>query len=210
METCGKEDVLGEFVEELKGGRREAASKIYEFTKPILDSYFGYAMYVWRYPADRTVVSDLVVETNTRFCTKAYMFEKRQDQPAIGLLYGFARNVWREYDRQQRRTLRCTQLPPQYADGPKDSKNEPHTSALRDACSVAVREAVGRLKDGNAGLYDVFYDFYFGDLSRAEIAEKRGLSIGTVKSRLHRAENFLRDSLEHLQGIGNPFTESRS
>ena len=67
---------------------------------------------------------------------------------------------------------------------------EPDDDAI--GARVDVRRAVGRLSDRERVVVE---QYYWHDLSCAEIADALELPVGTVKIRLHRARHKLREDL---------------
>jgi RNA polymerase sigma factor (sigma-70 family) len=76
------------------------------------------------------------------------------------------------------------------------------SSAICDA--DAVKSSLAQLPSDTRHLFQLFFE---NGLTHPEIAEKTGLPLGTVKTRLRRGLISIR---EHLQGIGNPNTHSAS
>lgn len=65
----------------------------------------------------------------------------------------------------------------------------------------AVQEGLRELADHEREIVRLVF---FEDLSHAQIAERLGIPVGTVKSRLHRANRRLAESLAHLRGESWP------
>ena len=76
--------------------------------------------------------------------------------------------------------------------GPGDSTRSPEADAIMWEQQRAVLQAVSGLRDDDRLV--VAYRYFF-DLSEAEMAEALGWARGTVKSRLSRALERLRNSL---------------
>ena len=79
--------------------------------------------------------------------------------------------------------------------GPGDSAPSPEADAITREQQRAVLQAVSGLRDDDRLV--VAYRYFF-DLSEAEMAEALGCARGTVKSRLSRALERLRNSLTEL------------
>jgi RNA polymerase sigma-70 factor (ECF subfamily) len=65
----------------------------------------------------------------------------------------------------------------------------------------AVQEALRGLADREREIVRLAF---FEDLGHAQISERLGIPVGTVKSRLHRANRRLAESLAHLRGESWP------
>ena len=65
----------------------------------------------------------------------------------------------------------------------------------------AVQEGLRGLADHEREIVQLVF---FEDLGHAQIAERLGIPVGTVKSRLHRANRRLAESLAHLRGESWP------
>lgn len=76
---------------------------------------------------------------------------------------------------------------------------DPESEAIREQSTAAVREAIEKLP---AEYRVVLVARDIDELSGEETAEALGLTVGAVKSRLHRARLFLRQHLENKFGTG--------
>jgi RNA polymerase sigma-70 factor, ECF subfamily len=121
-------------------------------------------------------------------------------RPVKPWLYGIASNLMRHYWRKERRMLRAyarTGVDPVLAE--KDVSTE-----LLDA--QAVRPALAAaLADLRREERDVLLLHAWAELSDAEVADALSLPIGTVKSRLSRAREHVRN---HLGAIGQVEAEN--
>lgn len=122
-------------------------------------------------------------------------FRRRDDyeparRSAAPWLYGIATNLLRSHHRsERRRILAYARMPPE---------TEPDHSADADARvdAEARAGAIERaLADLDAGDRDVILLHALAELSYQEIADAIGIPIGTVRSRLHRARQQLREPL---------------
>jgi RNA polymerase sigma-70 factor (ECF subfamily) len=105
-------------------------------------------------------------------------------RPVRPWLYGIAANVMRHHWRKERRMLRAyarTGLDPVF------TEDEPDT---------ASRELADALADLRREEREVLLLTAWAELTDAEIADALGLPVGTVKSRLSRAREKLRNQLD--------------
>jgi RNA polymerase sigma factor (sigma-70 family) len=113
-----------------------------------------------------------------------------QSRPLRPWLYGIAANLSRRHWRDERRKLRAyarTGIDPVVADD--DEPNE-RLDARGRARELAAALAELRPRDREIVLLHAW-----ADLTDSEIAEALSLPVGTVKSRLHRARERLRNHL---------------
>lgn len=71
----------------------------------------------------------------------------------------------------------------------------PYRSLSNKQMARAMELAIERLPDDYRDLIDLRH---FGELSYEEIAEVKGMPLGTVKNKLFRARNVLKGELEHF------------
>jgi RNA polymerase sigma-70 factor (ECF subfamily) len=134
---------------------------------------------------------DLVQQTFVRLAAACGTFRNTSSFRAF--LFGVARNVLFEFIRAQ----------------VKGRLSDPdfHTSAIVDvmpglvtrhaqqAQNRLLTEALHRIP---VDLQVVIELYYWEEMSLGELADVVGVPVGTVKSRLHRARQLLKDALEHL------------
>lgn len=75
---------------------------------------------------------------------------------------------------------------------PKDIRPDPLEDLSRRRLGLALHEAIGRLPDDYRELISLRH---YGELPYEEIAELKGMPLGTVKNKLFRARQALRDLL---------------
>lgn len=134
-------------------------------------------------------------------------FDSSKTAPAINWIKEFGRNIFREYDRENRRVPLASANKQRNAEDQTDYANLPQRTAMEEAICTEIRTAVKKLSKEHPELHAILVDFYYQGWSRVVIAERRKLPLGTVKSRLHRAEDLIRKYLPQLEGIGNSFGE---
>jgi RNA polymerase sigma factor (sigma-70 family) len=103
-------------------------------------------------------------------------------------LFGIATNILRHHVRSEWRRRRAISRIPLEHDVGFDSD-----LAERIAARAAGRSLAGVLRDLDEGQREVLLLYALADLSYEEIAEALGISPGTVRSRLHRARQRIRE-----------------
>jgi RNA polymerase sigma factor (sigma-70 family) len=147
-----------------------------------------------RYLARRlgaSVADDLAAET----FSIAFRSWDRLDpeRPVRPWLYGIAANLVRHHWRRERRMLRAyarTGVDPVFAD--EDAADE---RADADARTQELAAALGELRRDER---EILLLHAWAELTDAEIAEALGLPLGTVKSRLSRVRDKLRNRLTEV------------
>jgi RNA polymerase sigma-70 factor (ECF subfamily) len=108
------------------------------------------------------------------------------ERPVRPWLYGIAANLMRHHWRKERRMLRAyarTGLDPVLAE---------------DKSVGDTRELAAALAELRRGEREILLLTAWAELTNAEIADALGLPVGTVKSRLSRAREKLRNRLEPM------------
>lgn len=156
-----------------------------------------YGSLVWgivrRSIKDTTEAEDLVQEVFTEIWRKAAFFDAQvaSETTYVGLI---ARRRSIDYLRRQGRqpgfeTLEAAESIP-----------TPHAAASSIACDPeTIKSSVAALPEDTRELFQLFFEDGF---THPEIAEKTGLPLGTVKTRLRRGLISLREHLQRL-GISN-------
>jgi RNA polymerase sigma-70 factor (ECF subfamily) len=113
-----------------------------------------------------------------------------QSRPVRPWLYGIAANLVRHYWREERRMLRA------YARSGLDRvMDQVDTTVERLDAESQKRALAAELANLRAEERDILLLHAWAELSDAEIAETLSLPLGTVKSRLHRACQRMRNQL---------------
>jgi RNA polymerase sigma-70 factor, ECF subfamily len=141
---------------------------------------------------DQGLAEEMVQETFIKFCQQARNYDAKRGS-VRAWLFTMARSV--AYDIARRPSSRPFlpvedfQLPPQY-----DSVDEALTV-------LAVDQALGKLPSIYATVMRLVRDGF----THSEIAERLGIPIGTVKSRMAKAADALRAELASLRGGDDAF-----
>ena len=150
--------------------------------------------FVHRYLA-RRVGFDLSDDLASETFTTAFRVRARYDLSHSGArpwLLGIATNLIRHHRRAEVRRLRAYErLEAEHAAG----IDEEMVAARADAAAARPRiaRALARVPDRDR---DALLLLAWADLTYAEIAVALGIPIGTVRSRIHRARNRLRELLD--------------
>jgi RNA polymerase sigma-70 factor (ECF subfamily) len=129
-------------------------------------------------------------------------FDRSRDT-AAPWLYGIATNLLRRHRRSEGRRLRATARLGASTDGGQADEDRVIAAADAEALLPAVAEAVLELPDAER---DVLLLFAWEDLTYDDIAAALDVPVGTVRSRLSRARQKVRDLLD-APGEGMTTTE---
>ncbi len=114
-------------------------------------------------------------------------------RPVRPWLYGIAANLVRHHWRKERRMLRAyarTGVDPVFA--------EDDEAVERTDADTRVRELAAALAELRRDEREILLLNAWAELTDSEIADALGLPLGTVKSRLHRTRERLRNQLEEV------------
>lgn len=139
--------------------------------------------YFLRYGLTEETADELAQETLLTIWRKAHLYDPARAS-ASGWIYAIARNLRIDAQRRERRPRATMTL-----DEPPTPEQE--CTALLD--EERVRAAVGALPDDQS---EVVRMAFFEECSHGDIAQRLGLPLGTVKSRIRRAALRLRSALD--------------
>lgn len=129
-------------------------------------------------------VDDVAQETWIRVVRSAKRYDP--EQPFTGWLFAIAWNLVRDHWMKGRN----------FADGELESMP---SGGMSPEDEVIARDHLRRMRDLISTLPDRLAEAvflrYFEELSEREVAERLGVPVGTVKSRIHNALNLLRGEL---------------
>jgi RNA polymerase sigma-70 factor (ECF subfamily) len=147
--------------------------------------------YLLKMTRDAQASEDLMQETMLAIWRKAGQFDPARGH-ASAWIYTIARNIWIDAWRRQRRPAFDLDDPALVADpepdAPKLMEDKQSRAAVHAALETLPKEQVELIKLS-----------FFEEASHSTIAERLGLPIGTVKSRIRLAFGRLRTALEDLK-----------
>jgi RNA polymerase sigma-70 factor (ECF subfamily) len=156
---------------------------------------------VFRFAAGRQgpdEAADIASDTFIRAFDRRDRFRTDREN-ALPWLFGIAANVARERNRKRIRRLRMVRRST-IVFGGDDSRFEVDATDRLDAMSQsqALAGALSKLSEDE---YQVLMLLAIADFSYSDIAESLDIPIGTVRSRIHRARNKMRELLEAERSI---------
>jgi RNA polymerase sigma-70 factor, ECF subfamily len=166
-------------------GDAEAFRKLFEAYAPRVKSY------MMRRGASNNMAEELAQETLLTVWRKASLYSVDKGSPTTWI-FTIARNL--RIDRLRKEET--------WIELPDDYKNEPSTDATPDEAlaeeerRVRVQRALAELPEDQR---EAVVLSYIDGLSQSEIAERLGLPLGTVKSRMRLAYAKIRDAVEDLK-----------
>jgi len=172
-------------------GDREALAALYDQTK---GRVFGLAL---RIVADPMVAEEITLDAYTQAWKEAARFD-RDRASALGWLLMITRSRAVDYLRSKTGRARTQEQEwdPAVHDSGDDAANP--LEALETATTVAiVRGAVGGLEAKKREAIELAF---FGGLTHAEISDRLGAPLGTVKTRIRAALTELRTALNEQGG----------
>ena len=166
---------------------------------------------VFRFAAGRNGfedAGDIASDTFVRAFDRRDRFRTDRES-ALPWLFGIAANVARERNRKRIRRQRMLRRSAGLA-GTDDSRFEADAAERVDAMSQR-RDLTSALESLSEDEYQVLMLLAVADFSYSDIAEALDIPIGTVRSRIHRARNKMRELLEAERPIsGDSVTNGRT
>lgn len=164
-----------------------------------------YGGLVWsiaqRYAKDRSSAEDIVQETFTDLWKSANRYDPSvaTESTFIGML---ARRRAIDFARKESRQPFLEPLP--------DAESLPHVSPEPSAASRCesqdVRDAIKQLPGETQQIFSLHFD---EGMTHPEIAEKTGIPLGTIKTRLRRGLIDVRNILHRLEGVQPSLSSAR-
>lgn len=143
--------------------------------------------YIIRLGANPDTAEEVMQEAMLSVWRKADKFDSSKAN-ASTWIFTLARNLC--IDRMRKERYPTYELPPEEADPNQEDQGQ--QAVVKDRMS----EQLSKLPDGQA---QVIYLSYYEGLSHSEIAERLGIPLGSVKSRMRLAFEKLRSSLGESQ-----------
>lgn len=165
-------------------GDRAAFAELFGHFAPRLKAY------LMRLGSDPAAAEEVVQDVMLTVWRKAAGFDRRQAS-ATTWIFTIARNRRIDRLRRERRPAFDPSDPALVPDGPTDADRTVWTGQVEGR----VRAAIDSLPPEQS---DLIRRAYFEDLSHREIAERSGLPLGTVKSRIRLAMQRLRERIDDL------------
>ncbi len=163
--------------------------------------YDRYSMLVFsvslRVLYDRQLAEDVTQEVFLRLWRRPQSFD-----PTRGRLLSWLMSVTRNRAIDERRRLARRVRTEDASDEPlpdlseNDGRDDPQLALALTEVRWKVREAMQSLPPAQRQVIELGY---FGGLTQVEIAERTGLPLGTVKTRVRLAMNKLRNELQDFQ-----------
>jgi RNA polymerase sigma factor (sigma-70 family) len=174
MRDLSDEQVL----EAIAGGDERALGVLYDRFGRVA---YGVALQVLR---DRALAEDAVQEAFLAIWRSAERYRLERAKPSTWILTLVHRRAVDLVRREDRRRAEPLDEPPETAGG-----EVPEEAGLRER-RVAVQAALGRLPDDQRQALELAY---YGGYTQSELAERLGVPLGTVKSRMFAGLTRLRE-----------------
>ena len=147
----------------------------------------------YRMTGDRSAAEEIVQDTFWKLWRRPDMFDPERGV-LIAWLYTISRNLALDYKRKENR--RPFESVINNIDGRVKGAIVPQMAAMADpSMSKAIRNAMNDLPAEQKSVIDLAY---FEGMTHAEISERLGEALGTVKTRLRLGLNKLRDAMRGL------------
>ena len=167
-----------QLLEAVAGGDERALGVLYDRFGRVA---YGVALQVLR---DRALAEDAVQEAFLAIWRSAERYRLERAKPSTWILTLVHRRAVDLVRREDRRRAEPLDDPPEAAGG-----EVPEEAGLRER-RAAVQAALGRLPDDQRQALELAY---YGGLTQSELAERLGVPLGTVKSRMFAGLTRLRE-----------------
>ena len=161
-----------------------AFASLFDFYAPRLEAW------LMRAGVDSGAAEEICQDVMTTLWRKAHLYDAAKSTPATWL-YRIARN--RRIDLARRNRVVVLEPDDSAFDIPDENVADPDASVDAHDRDVVLREAMTQLPEEQLALVRLAF---FESLSHSAIAERTGLPLGTVKSRIRLAFSRLRRALE--------------
>jgi RNA polymerase sigma factor (sigma-70 family) len=168
----------GQLLEAIAAGDEHALGVLYDRFGRIA---YGVALRILR---DRALAEDAVQEAFLAIWRSAERYRLERAKPSTWILTLVHRRAVDLVRREDRRRAERLDEPPEAAGG-----DVPEEAGLRER-RAAVQAALGRLPDDQRQALELAY---YGGYTQSELAERLGVPLGTVKSRMFAGLTRLRE-----------------
>lgn len=172
---------LKQIIKGCKKGKSESFEKLIDAYSSRLYGFF------YRLSGDRTISEDLLSELFVKLVEKISYYHRGNFD---GWLFRVASNIWHDRLRSKKRQQNAIE-------GRREQLQQQHQ---QERFSDFETQTIDRLDEELEKLDEQSRELivlrYYSQLSFKEIAEIRGLPIGTVLSKVHRGLKSLRESME--------------
>jgi RNA polymerase sigma factor (sigma-70 family) len=168
----------GQLLEAIAAGDEHALGVLYDRFGRIA---YGVALRILR---DRALAEDAVQEAFLAIWRSAERYRLERAKPSTWILTLVHRRAVDLVRREDRRRTEPLDEPPEAAGG-----DVPEEAGLRES-RAAVQSALGRLPDDQRQALELAY---YGGYTQSELAERLGVPLGTVKSRMFAGLTRLRE-----------------
>jgi len=181
---CSADQRWAELLREIAAGNQEALARLYDQTNRLV---FGLTLRVLN---DRGAAEEVTLDIYLQVWRQAHIFDERRGKPLTWLLT-IARN--KAIDRLRSATWkRHEQASLEEAAPVAVAAESPEETAAGAETRRQARAALAQLKPEQRELIEIAY---FGGLTQQEIADKLGLPLGTVKTRMRTGMLRMREML---------------
>lgn len=173
-------------LQQIRSGDRAAIAELYDRYSRLL---YGLILRILR---DRAEAEEVLQEAFLQVWTRSDTFDASLGSPGAWLVR-IARN--RAIDRLRSMSSRSRVLEAASAEHPGPQEDDPEAHAAGRETQRAVVRALEALPLPQRALIE---QAYFLGLTQSELAERFGLPLGTVKTRIRSAMATLREQLQHV------------
>lgn len=182
-----------ELLRQIAAGNQEALAELYDQTSRTV---FGLTL---RMLNDRGAAEEVTLDAYLQVWRQARVFDAERGRPMTWLLT-IARN--KAIDRLRSATWKRHEQAPMEEAAPVAADAESPEEAVTSAeTRRQVRDALAQLKPEQRELIEIAY---YGGLTQQQIADKLGLPLGTVKTRMRTGMLNLRELLSGVVAISAP------
>ena len=176
-------------IRRVAGADQGALGELYDATSPAV---FGL---VWRIVGDFSVAEEVTIDVYTQVWCLASAYSEEKGSPVTWLLM-IARSRAIDYLRSRARRMQRQELPIEVAFDHSHPDPDPEAAAISGNRQQIVQAILADLEPEQVAMLQLAF---FEGLSHGEIAEKTGIPLGTVKTRIRTGMMRMRELLEVRQ-----------